>query len=68
MGEEGNQGLAAAELAAAEELEEKFNRVLALIPIVQSAETLEQIATLLDIALLTIAGNKKCFRGASLTS
>ena len=56
---EDNQGLAAAELAAAEELEEKFNRVLALIPIVQSAETLEQIATLLDIALQTIAGNKK---------
>ena len=56
---EDNQGLAAAELAAAEELEEKFNRVLALVPIVQSAETLEQIATLLDIALQTIAGNKK---------
>ena len=37
---EDNQGLAAAELAAAEELEEKFNRVLALIPLVPSTETL----------------------------
>ena len=54
-----NQMQAAAELAAAEGVEENFNRVLALIPIIQTTETLEEIATLLDIDLQEIAGNKK---------
>ena len=50
---------AVAELAAADLVEESFNRVLALIPIIQTTEPLEEIATALDIDLQDIAGNKK---------
>ena len=45
--------------AAADVVEEHFNRVLSLIPIIQTTEPLEEIETALDIDLLEITGNKK---------
>ena len=40
-------------------LEEQFERVLALIPVVKNVEQLEQIATRMDIDMTDIAGDRK---------
>ena len=46
----------------ADQLEEQFNRVLALLPLAKDAGVLEEIATNLDVDIGADAGNKKALQ------